>query len=369
MKLLKYILITFCLSFFTPLLTYAAIDSVTFDANTVTFGTSGNTSTVWCGWNQVGLPAGATGALGAEAGDPIVADASLFGSYYVPPLTNGFYTVREWINGAGYTGCNGTNWTDEYEFQWLDGLIPLEPGIYPSFPSEGQIGISYLTSFSGSYVYTGLEKPNQIIFHIASTSGQPDVDFDVERSILTDIDSLWGGGLTCENCPPPDVSNVYTYEIALESEKVYTYSVDLVEDGVVLYSSPVITFTTANFGSIDDPTEFINNGLNCDNCGSLQGTPSLMQSFFPFNIIWQLKSAMVSGLASVGDEPVGDVGIDFLGSELTVFSMSTVEDTINGPASTVVSDLIKGILTAGLYLAFGYMVYSSAMGVIKGMRA
>jgi len=99
----------------------AAITDITSNGNTVVLTSNGNSSTVWCGYKD-----NFSTILGAAAGNPKTADASIFGAEYVPPLNDGQYQIREWKDGTGYTGCNNAGYSDELIFEWDGGLIPPE---------------------------------------------------------------------------------------------------------------------------------------------------------------------------------------------------------------------------------------------------
>lgn len=245
----------------------------------------------------------------------------------------------------------------------------VEQGVFPTFP-DGQTNLSYLTLFSGYYGFLSSETPNKLVFHITNETDTE--SFDVVKTIITDIDDVWGtsGGLTCENCPDSLSQQRYQYQIALEASKEYTYTVELLRNDISYYESDEFTFETGDYGDIDDPSNFINGGLTCDNCSDPLDVPRVVQNFFPFNVIWQMKAAMKNGLDDTSEESIASVDVPFMDGSITVFAMDGVEDLMNGDEeSTAATDFIRDILSASLYLAFGYMVYRSASGVIQSMTA
>ena len=80
-----------------------------------------------------------------------------------------------------------------------------------------------------------------------------------------------------------------------------------------------------------------------------------------------MRSAITTGLNDSGTETLGDVSVPFQGGDLTVFSMDNVESFANGGVGTAVTDAIRSLLSASLYLAFGFMVFQQAKSAIKGL--
>lgn len=322
--------------------------------------------------------------------DEVLANGTIDGS---TQCLNNDTGCSNWVDSSAYLSRAGHNFvaifspdtisvvgTNPFEYIWmqLSGstwipgttyVPPAELGIFPLTPN-GQATDSVTTSFTGTYAFDSDNIPTKIVFHVTNVTDTEDTDYT--RTIVTDLSQLFGSsdGLTCDNCPQQNVTQHYSYSISLLPQKDYSYTVDLVNASGVLYSSDEILFETGLSPDLTTIPGFLNGGLDCDNCTPLQQAPFLMQNFFPFNIIYQIKAAISTGIAEASTQTFSTVTTPLFGHDITVFDMSQAEPLINGSSSThTITDFIKTIISASLYIAFGYMVYKSVSGVIQSMTA